>query len=334
MADPGLGFLSYGQAGFETAWATAVAAKIRQPIARNNPQADEPRVRPNTMDGSMAQNISIITGKRAVCDLEILLTYESILWFDWIMGNATFGTMQTPSGPVTGAYTWNWGDLGKYLNSMTWESGMGDVPTGKAEKIIGMKCNKATLKTQAVDGIGSVLTLQANAVGKTFTDNFTPTGALAFGSPHFILHQHITTLTNPSGVLAAPRTNDFTLEIDNKLLDKRFLLEGNSRISEPIRRARPMVTMSFTEEFQTKLAMDAYISNIRNDTPTGSNQVTVVFTTGPYILTIAMWGALSTFPVHGVEGEELLKQKLVMEAEAGGSQILAMSLVNLNNTYF
>lgn len=313
MGAVGQGFLSLFQFGREAAWGTAVAATKRLPVNRIDPRAEIGRVRPRALDGTLVQPPVQAAGIRGMATVEFPVTYSGLLTlWDCLMGTGTYGSN---GGATTGSspYTHTWTGFLRYMNSLTLQMGMGDIPTTVCERLIGAKITKATIKGSAgLTPADAILTCTLELVGKTLATGITPTAGLASVATDYVLFTHNQAMSDSQGTVI--QMTDFELTIDTGASDDRWYMGLAGAIAEPLRRRRPTCRLAITSEFSNKNALDDFIANTKD------GALTLDFVSGSKQFQWTLASVAQMDPIrHPTEGDKFLTQRVVYEAEDDGS---------------
>ncbi len=304
MAFPGRMFLGYFQFGREAVWGTDVACTHRLRFLSLRPEASLEVADQDVMDGT-GLLLAHWAGKKVVrLALECELTYTnfSLMW-DGLMGTPTFaanGGATTGANPYVHVF-----DHGDVLNSYTLEIGMGDIPTGKVEQIVGAKIVSANFTGESHGRIRARLTFE----GKDFSTNVTPT-ALALPAAQDCVPFNALSAFN-DGLGSTGNILGFELSIDNKAPGRDFAAQ---LVDEPIRNDFPEMSLMLREEFQSRSALDAQLAMT-----VGAPSLTFT-TSASKILTLAFGAAHLVDPVlREPEGRGRIIQPLTWKPIAAGS---------------
>lgn len=329
VGPPGFGFQGYIQYKRENPWGTYIAPTKRVPFYSCNVKPMVDRAEPVFLDGTLA-NSPIITGAQWVeVDISLPLSYSNhdLIW-DFIMGTATYGS---DGGVISGGptpYTKTWSAFQAFLNSFAMEVVRGNIPTGKCERVTGLKVMTATLKCVASENAADmIMKLDLKLVGKQDLNNQTPTVVSTQGQLlDWINFTHMTVMTDAAQVSTAAITRDWELQIDTKA-KKRIFLEGSGFISEPQRAGKPSATLTVTREFQSKSALDAFINN-------STGYVESKFQLSALAnIDIIFYGALKSTPEAPMSNDGWIEQKLIWRNQDGGAQdTLQVVIQNLVST--
>lgn len=329
MGNPAFGFNSYMQFARDATWGTFPTITKRYPIYSANARAVAGRIRPQILDGTLAQP-SLVKGME-MCELDLSMplcyTGLNIIW-DLIMGTATYGS-NGGSSSGSDPYTHGWAGFGLLLNSGSFEIIQGGVPASPARcvRCTGMKVQRATIRVAAgIDIADQIARLDLKLIGYSLTENQTITSSLTSPTLDFVMQSHMNTLTDIAQGVTTAATLDWELVIDTMAKERPFLT-GAGYISEPQREKRPNWTLTMTREFQVRTALTAFLAN-------SGGAVQTIFSLGSTRgLQFDMTGAMATYPENPIEGEGWIKQKIVYEGQADvlGST-LAVTLTNSQAT--
>ena len=328
MASPGLGYKSYFQFGRESTWNTAATVNKRLPMLPGaQPRAEHGRIISPALDGKMNPVNIYVGGKRSRLTVEFELTYTGfLLMLDGMMGTATYGSNGGSTSGVN-PYTHTFRQK-EFLNSYTLELGMGDIPTGKVERILGAKIAEASFRcTGSLDSQDAIVTARLTFVGGTYAANVSATGSLSAATPDPVIYAHCSTDTDGSGDSSSDvELLGFELTIRNKLRDG-FILDstGSGVTNEPIRSGKTEITLQLTQEFRTKTALDSFWLTYAAAAPS------LVFTSGSKTITFTLPSAfLTTHPEHDPASDEIMVQTLNWRGLDDGSNNSALTVIVVN----
>lgn len=322
MAYPGIGYKSYLQYGRESVWGTAVAATHRLPVIAMRPRPQQGMVRSNVLNSRIARSDIYQGGETARVEIEFEMNLLGrLLLLDGLFGTATYGAN---GGVTSGSDPWTHTFTPKeFLNSYTLELVMGNIPSGKCERIVGAKVAEASFRASAgLEPADAILTCRMTFVGKAYESNQTPTAALTAANPApFIFHQITTDDSGTADASTSVNMLDFELTVRNALADQRFYM-GSQNIDEPIRNGYFEATTRVRQEFQSRTALDEYLALTK-----GSPNI--VFTQSAYSLSIAMPNGVMRSFDHEAAQAGVLEQTFEHEAtDDGSSAPLTMVVVN------
>lgn len=325
MANPAFGFNSYMQFARDAGWSAFPTITKRFPIYSANAKALAGRIRPAILDGTLLQP-ALVAGMQ-MCQLEISMpvcyTGQLILW-DLIMGTDTYATSGGSSTPGPSPYTHTWTAFKTLLNSGSFEIIQGGVPTTSCIRCTGMKVQKMTLKCSAgIDIMDQIARMDLVLIGYALTQSASITASLTSPTLDFVLASHIDVMDDVGQSVIGGATTEMELVIDTMAKERPFL-EGAGYVSEPQRERRPQWTLSYTREFQANTALTAFLANTAATTNFG-------FSTGggAKALLFSGTGAMATYPENPIEGDEWIKQKIVIE---GQTDSLSAIVVNAQAT--
>lgn len=325
MGTPGRGFNSFLQIGREATWATAVAATRRIPVRVLSPKPEQGVVKSQAIDGKITRSAMYAGGQRGGAEIEFELTYEGLaLILDGVMGTAAFGSA---GGTVVGTnpYTTTYKQR-DIVNSYTCELSMGAIPVGKCERLVGGKISELTIKGSAgLNPDDAICICRAKLIGQAYQTNQTPTGALTAVAPLPVLfHQMSTDADGTSDVTADVVLKSWEISIKNALADSRWG-GGSALILEPLRNSYIESTIKVVKEFQTRVALDAYLALTQGNP-------NLVFTSGARSIQFSIPKAYQVTPhVHDMNGPQLLEESFGWEAiDDGGSPSSGLTIVTVN----
>lgn len=297
---PGKGHDHYIQIGREAVWGTDVAATRRLNVVSTDMGPVFGKVRSDTITAAR-NRAQILLGPgfgRASIEVDALFTSQLHLW-DAAFGTATYAADGGTMAGV-GPYVWTFKQRALF-NSYTIE-GVTNIPAGKADQLVGAKLNR--FRFSGSTGLDAKpCRLATEWIGKTWSDNVTPTGALTATTPISVMPGHIDTAALDVGTADAAglgRLKSFEFAIDNKLTDDRYY--GAATMDEPLTDDYAETTCKWAMEFTSNAALDEYIANTAGN-PTikfaQSANVYIQFAMGAgYIVTpvnrpINRWGILT-----------------------------------------
>lgn len=294
---PGKGHDHYIQIAREAVWGTDLAATRKLNVISTDMGPVFGKVRSDTITADRNRK-QILLGPgygRATIELDALFTSQLHLW-DAAFGT---GTYAADGGTATGAgpYVWTFKQRALF-NSYVIEA-VTNIPAGKAEQLVGAKLNR--LRFSGATGLDAKpCKLLTEWIGKSWSDNVTPTGALSVTTPISVMPSHIDTAALDVGTADAAgsdRLKAWEISIDNKLTDGRYY--GAATMDEPLTDDFAETQIKWTMEFTSKTALDEYIANTAGN-PTikfaQSANVYIQFAMGSgYIVTpinrpISRWG--------------------------------------------
>lgn len=325
MAAPGLGNASFLQIGREAVYDTAVAATKRIRVVRLSPRHTQGKIPSRMLSNSAVQPEIYAGGRIARGSFEVELSYENMgFLLEAVMGTGTYGS----GGAVTtgtNPYTHILRNKGIF-NSYTLQEGLGDIPTGKCERVSGAKFPELVLSGRSgLDNTDNIVTARLSYIGKTITTNVTPTSLSNF-TPLPVMFWHIATDDDGTADGTAGVVKGFELSIRNKLVETW----ENQFIREPVFNGYTEVQLKLDTEFQTRTALDEYLANT-------AGSPTIGFSNGGYSFTISMDRAYLTEPVvHDAQDAGVMSQELVYTATDDGaspSTGVAITVVNTQSTF-
>jgi hypothetical protein len=306
------GFFQFGR---ESVWGTDVAATHRVRFLALRPEPVLEVADQDVMDGTGLLLLHWAGKKTVRFTLECELTFTNfLLLWDCLMGTATFaanGGATTGGGPDF-THTFKHKDL---LNSLTLEIGMGDIPTGKVEQIVGAKIVQANFSGESHGRMRARLTFE----GKDYSTNVTPTSLALPATQDCVPMDGLSAFND--GIGSTGNILGFELAIDNKAPGRDYSAQ---LVDEPIRADFPEMSLMIREEFQSRSALDAQLA-----LTVGAPSLT--FTVGAKILTLAMGAAHLTDPVpREPEGRGRIIQPLMWKPIAAGSPATYLTVTQQN----
>lgn len=143
---------------------------------------------------------------------------------------------------------------GTTLNAYTMEIIIGDVPSGKCYRLLGVKFTGVTFKWTAGTGREAMGTAEFNVIGTDMVSDQSPVSVASFPTIKPVLFHQATTVDD--GTADTPRVRSVEVSMENALADDRWYM-GSVGIDEPLPNDFLTVKWKFTQEYQSKTLFDA-----------------------------------------------------------------------------
>lgn len=319
----GKGHNHYVQIGREATWGSAAAATRKMYVVSTDSQSVRGKVVSDVLTGNRNPATIFSGPQKGIATIEFEADYEGQLHlWDAALGTATFGSNGgTSSG--TGPYTWTF--IQRLLASSYSLQIVTDIPSGKCDRIVGAKLNR--LRFSGTTGADAKpFRLSTEWLGKSYSLNVSPTGALSANSPLAIMPGHLDTAnldTGTSDAAGSDRLRSFELSIDNKLAERFY---GADEIDEPLYDDYAETTMKWTVEFSTETAINEYLQH-------ASQSPVIKFASGTKSIQFAFGAGYIVEPVgRPIDRWGILTQSFTTRAIHSGSTGLTVTIVNSEST--
>ena len=251
----GLGRKSFIQFGLETVWGTAVAATNRLEVISMSIDPDQGLILDPSLNDSVGRRGLFQGGIVYRGNFLVRLNYQGMLK----LFKAMFGVTWTPT-LVEAATSWDHivhDALAQLtVKSLTIEMIEGDVDTGKCQRLLGAILTSMTVRVTAGQGTDAMLQAEFEVLAKDKETNQTPTVSLSAPAVLPALFHHATVTVDDGVTTTGLFVRSLEVKYEAPHAADRFYL-GSKNPAEPLRDDFVKATYTFSQDFQTRLALDA-----------------------------------------------------------------------------
>jgi len=247
----GVGYKSYMQFVEETVYGTGVAAAFRYELISANVQPQMGTIPDPSLNNARSRRALYQGGLFYRGTILLRLNFDGLMKLFKIAHNNI--TTTVVEAAVSSDHICREGTLSP--GSLTVELVEGDIPVGKAQRLLGLKILGYTVRGTAGLGADAMLQVELEVIAKDKVTNFTVTPALTPPGVNPVLFHHGLTIDNGTAT-AGIRVRSFEVSFATPLTDDRFYL-GSKNIDEPLPNDFLRPTWRITEEFQDVNALAA-----------------------------------------------------------------------------